>query len=208
MNEQTKQAILELFVDCVKTALATGQGHLVNAKKFEEGLDQIPTAQVGERGCFDVIMTRYFEVYPDKFGEGWSEHLAKWYEENHVPAEPAPQEHAVLLCTKKGCAICQEWHDKHSPAPQDDYNRELSDGMYAEMAEAEARNEQKDESLCPYCKMPLPPFETYEHIAIRKIDEFGLKNEHTADEMVTMNRIIYWLKEQEKNEYKSNSQQE
>jgi len=41
INKQTNEKIMEVFVDCVKSALVSGQEHLVNCKKFNDYLDSI-----------------------------------------------------------------------------------------------------------------------------------------------------------------------
>ena len=38
LTPEQRVEIFEVFIDCVKTALATGQGHLVNVRKFDEYL--------------------------------------------------------------------------------------------------------------------------------------------------------------------------
>ena len=38
LTPEQRVEIFEVFIDCVKTALATGQGHLVNFRKFDEYL--------------------------------------------------------------------------------------------------------------------------------------------------------------------------
>ena len=41
ISQKANDAIMEKFINCVKSALTTGQGHLVNAKDFHEYLNSI-----------------------------------------------------------------------------------------------------------------------------------------------------------------------
>jgi len=112
LTPEQRVEIFEVFIDCVKTALATGQGHLVNVRKFDEYLTA-NTEPEDEPTCYLVKCdwkTAYLELAKmvDKqlttHTEPEDENqitLWKWKEYEHWLGEwngdePAPQEHITF----------------------------------------------------------------------------------------------------------------